>query len=334
MNRHLLGASLIATTLAASLAIASGVASVAGAQEPEPAEQFLAMGTSTPGASMFPLGGAMAKVIQDAYPQLKVSIEATGGSTDNINLIGNEQVDLGMTTTDLAYFATKGEPPFDQAINNFGGMLAGHGNVWQMYTLKESGITSIADLEGKSVSLGAPGSIVNTIGQEVIEAHGLIMGEDWSPEYLSHGDGPGALRDGRVDAVIIISSVPVAAVTDITSTHGEDVVFVNPDPDVLASMLEERPYWTPIAITGGAYQGHAEDIPGSFTIKTVLLAASALDEATVYALTKALLENNDALSQAHSLGQAWGPDNAVGGIEGVFPFHPGAEKYLKEAGLL
>jgi TRAP transporter TAXI family solute receptor len=283
---------------------------------------------------MFPLGGAMAKVIQDAYPQLQVSIEATGGSTDNINLIGNEQVDLGMTTTDLAYFASKGEPPFDQAITNFGGIIAGHGNVWQMYTLKDSGITSIADLKGKSVSLGAPGSIVNSIGQEVIEAHGLIMGEDWSPEYLSHGDGPGALRDGRVDAVIIISSVPVSAVTDITSTHGEDVVFVNPDPDILGAMIADRPYWTPIAITGGAYQGHDEDIPGSFTLKTVLLAANALDEPTVYAITKALVENNDALSQAHSLVPAWGGPTVVEGIEGVFPFHPGAEKYLKEAGLL
>jgi TRAP transporter TAXI family solute receptor len=328
MNRYLLGACLLASSL--SLAVSSGLS----AQEPEPAEQFLAMGTSTPGGSMFPLGGAMAKVIQDAYPQLQVSIEATGGSTDNINLLGNEQVDLGMTTTNLAYFATKGEPPFDQAITNFGGILAGHGNVWQMYTLKDSGITSIADLKGKSVSLGAPGSIVNSIGQEVIEAHGLQMGDDWSPEYLAHADGPGALRDGRVDAVIIISSVPVSAVTDITSTHGDDVVFVNPDPEVLASMIEERPYWTPIAITGGAYQGHDQDIPGSFTLKTVLLAANALDEATVYAITKALIENNDALSQAHSLGKAWGPANAVEGIKGVFPFHPGAEKYLKEAGLL
>jgi TRAP-type uncharacterized transport system substrate-binding protein len=100
MNRYLLGACLLASSL--SLAVSSGLS----AQEPEPAEQFLAMGTSTPGGSMFPLGGAMAKVIQDAYPQLQVSIEATGGSTDNINLIGNEQVDLGMTTTDLAYFAS------------------------------------------------------------------------------------------------------------------------------------------------------------------------------------------------------------------------------------
>jgi TRAP transporter TAXI family solute receptor len=123
-------------------------------------------------------------------------------------------------------------------------------------------------------------------------------------------------------------------VTDITSTHGEDVVFVNPDPDVLAAMIAERPYWSSVAITGGAYQGHDEDIPGTFTIKTVLLAATALDEPTVYAITKALIENNDALSAAHSLGPAWGGKAVVEGIEGVFPFHPGAEKYLKEAGLL
>lgn len=321
---------LCAAVIASAASLNPGVL----AQEVTPDAQFLAMGTSTPGGTMFPLGGAMAQVVQEAYPQLQISIEATGGSTDNIKLIDNGQIELAMTTTDLAYLATRGEGPFDEPITNYGGILAGHGNVWQMYTLKDSGITSINDLEGKSVSLGAPGSIVNSIGQEIIEAHGLMMGEDWSPEYLSHGDGPGALRDGRVDAVIIISSVPVGAVTDITSTHGEDVVFVNPEPEILDEMMQDRPYWTPTAIAGGAYQGHDEDLEGSFTIKTVLLAANAVDEAAVYAITKALIENNADLTRAHSLGKAWGPESAVEGIKGVFPFHPGAERYLTEAGLL
>lgn len=320
---------LTAAVLAAGLP-----ATTAHAEDVDPPQQFLAMGTSTPGGSFFPLGGAMASVIAERYPQLQISVEATGGSTDNINLMGNGQVELALTTNDLAYFAWNGEEPYDREIRNFGGLMAGHATLFQLYTLGGTGIESIEDLQGKRVSLGAPGSVGNSIGQIVIEAHGLMMGEDWTPEYLGHGDGPGALRDGRVDAVLIISSVPVGVVTDITSTEGSNVVFLTPDEDVLAELLEEHPYWLPATIAGGVYSGHDEDIPGTFAVKTVLLASDDVDEDAAYAIVQSLVEGQEAFARAHALGRDWTLDNAVEGIEGVFPFHPGAERYFREQGRL
>ncbi|WP_108660377.1 TAXI family TRAP transporter solute-binding subunit [Acuticoccus kandeliae] len=329
------GFRLRAAVLAAVVSgFAIGGAGSASAQMADPEQQFMSLATSTVGGTWYPLGGAMAAIIAKQFPQLGITAEVTGGTNDNLNLMKNDQVELAYATNAEAYKAQNGEPPFDEKITNFGGVTSGHGIYWQLYTLKDTGINSIADLKGKRISLGAAGSIGNDIGQTIIEAHGLKMGDDWTPEYIGHGEGPGALRDGNVDAVLIISSFPTGSVTDITSTEGEDVVFLNPDPEVLDKLIAERPYWAKVAIPGGLYKGHPDDIAGSFGVITILIANNSLSNEAVYAITKALLENNEELTSTHALGADWTKENATRGIKGVIPFHPGAEAYLKEQGLL
>jgi hypothetical protein len=307
----------------------------AWAQMAAPKRQFLSLATSSVGGTWYPLGSAMAKVISKHYPQLNVNTEVTGGTNDNLNLLKNGKVDLALSTNDQAYLATKGKGAFEGTpITNFKGLIGGHMIIWHLYTLRSTGIKSIADLRGKRVSLGAAGSIGNEIGQIVLEAHGLKMNDDWQPEYLGHADGAGALKDGRVDAVIFITSTPAGAITEITSTDGADVIFINPDPEILDKLNEQYPFWVKTPIPGGVYKGHDKDIPGSFGVSTILVAADTVDEPTAYAVTKSLLENHDELVAAHALGKEWNRETATRGIKGVIPFHPGAEKYLKEQGLL
>lgn len=323
---------LIVTAAALAVALTPFAAS---AQMPAPKQQFMSMATSSVGGSWFPLGGAMAKVIGDAYPQLKITAEVTGGTADNLKLLKNGQVELALSTNDMAYLAAKGEGPFKgAAISNFKGLLGGHAIIWQVYTLKSSGIRSLKDFKGKRLSLGAAGSIGGPTGQIVMEAYGLKMNTDWKPEYLGHGDGPGALLDGRVDGVLIISSAPTAAVTDITSRRGEEVVFLNPEKEILDKLIEKHPYWFPAVIPGGAYKGHPNDIPNSFGSATILVAHEKVSDEAAYATVKALIENHGKLVAANALAKEWSRENATRGIAGVMPFHPGAEKYLKEAGVL
>jgi uncharacterized protein len=313
----------------------SGLVAPALAQQEEPDDQFLAFATSSVGGTWYPLGSAMANVITRHYPQLNITVEVTGGTNDNLNLLKNEQVDLALSTSDQAYLATQGEGAFTEGpITNFRGLIGGHVIIWQLYTLKNTGITSIADLEGKRISVGAAGSIANEVGEIVLDAHGLTMSEDWQPEYLGYSDSAGALKDGRVDAVLTITSAPAGAITEITSTEGSDVVFISPDPEVLEGLLERYPYWSEASLPAGTYQGQDEEILGGFGVATILIAAEALDDATAYAVTKALLENQAEVEAAHALGAEWRPETATRGIEGVIPFHPGAERYLKEQGLL
>lgn len=325
---------LPALTVGVSMLIAHG--QPASADMAPPDEQFMSMGTSSAGGSFFPLAGAMANVIGKAYPQLKINAEITGGSVDNVKLIHNGQLELALISAQPAYQGYHGLGKFDSTgpLESHRALMAGHGNFWQLYTLKSSGIETIYDLKGKTVSLGATGSDGNSIGKLVIEAHGLKMNEDWRPEYISHGNGPGALRDGRVDAVLILSSAPTSAVTDITSTNGDEVVFVNPDPKVLKGLLDQFPYWSAGAIPAGTYNGHDEDITGTFKLAVLLCASKDVSDEVAYAVVKALIENNAALTSANALGKYWSRDDAVGPLKGVIPIHPGAEKYYRDNGLM
>lgn len=320
------------------LGTAIGIATVftAVAEMPAPKEQFMSMGTSSAGGSFFPLAGAMAAVISKHYPQLKINAEITGGSVDNVKLINNGKLELALISAQPVFEGVKGIGKFESngPQKKHLGVLAGHGNVWQLYTLKKNGIKTIKDLKGKKVSLGSTGSDGNSIGKEVIEAHGLVMNKDWTPEYISHGDGPGALRDGRVDAVLQLSSTPTATVIDITSTNGEDVVFINPDVDVLAKLIQKYPYWSKAAIPGGVYKGHANDVTGTFKMVAMLCAADTVTDEAVYAIVKSLLENSAELNNAHALGKFWNAKDGVDPLIGVVPLHPGAEKYYREKGLL
>jgi len=305
------------------------------AQPEAPKRQFLSLATSSVGGSWYPLGSAMASVVGKHYPQLNINTEVTGGTNDNLNLLRRKEVDLALSTNDQAYLAQHGEGPFkDAPITGFSGLLGGHIIIWQLYTLRRTGITKIADLRGKRVSLGAAGSIGNDVGRIVIEAHGLKMGQDWQPEYIGHSDGSGALKDSRVDAVLNITSTPTSAITEITSTDGADVIFVNPDPPVLDRLMERYPYWSKAEIPAGVYKGHDRDIPGSFGVTTILVASNSLSEPAAYAITKTLIEHQSEVAAANALGKEWTRAHATRGIKGVLPFHPGAERYLKEQGLL
>ena len=325
-----------ATVLALGAAVSWMAVGTASAEMPAPKKQFMSLATSSVGGSWFPLGGAMASVVSKHYPNLNITAEVTGGTNDNLKLVMNKKVELALSTNSQAYLAYKGEGAFAKSgkITNMRGLLGGHMIKWQLYTLKANGITKITDLKGgKRVSLGASGSIGNSIGKLVIEAHGPKMNTDWKPEYIGHGDGPGALRDGRVDAVLIISSTPTSAVTDITSVKGSDVVFIMPDAAILDGLIKDRPYWSKAEIPAGVYKAVDKAIPGSFGVSTIMVALDTISDAAAYAFVKAILENPDQLSAANKLGKAWHKGVATRGVKGVVPFHPGAEAYLKEKGL-
>jgi len=308
-----------------------GVGVADGVAQPR---QFLALGTSTIGGTYYVIGGGMASIINKANPQLNINAEVTGGAFANVALLGQKKIQLALVTNDEVYMAWHGQGKYKSKVTNPRGVLGGHAIIWQMYTLKRTGIKSIADLKGKRISLGAPGSIGNLIGEIVLETYGLKMRRDWTPEYLGHGDGPGALKDGKLDAVLIISSTPTSAIIDLTSSHGSDVVFLMPDRDKLEALLKEHPYWFESKIPARTYKGQEQDVPNSFGASTILVADESVDAGAVYAITKTLLEQNADLVAVHPIGKEWVAENATRGIQGVLPLHPGAERYLKEKGLM
>jgi hypothetical protein len=300
----------------------------------EESKQFLAFATSSIGGNFYILGGGIGSLVRKAYPNININAEVTGGTHSNLILMGTKKAQLGLATNDEAFYAYNGLNKFKgKKFTNIRGILGGHEAQWQLYTLKRTGIKSLADLKGKKISLGSPGSVGNTIGEMVLNAYGLKMKQDWTPEYLGHGQGPDALKDGRVDGVLILSGAPVSAIIDITSTYGSDVVFLSPDKDKMAALLKEHPYWYETKIPANTYKGQDKDVP-TFAHTTVLLAEESVNPDAIYAITKTILENPKEMGAIHPSGKEWTPENATRGITNVIPFHPGAERYLREKGLI
>jgi len=331
MNQRIKGVKLFTLGVSLTLFALSSVPSTAVAQKVE----HMSLATSSVGGAWYPFGGAVAHLVGKYNDNLKITAEPTGGAKDNIALVHNNEVQFAMETTLDVDNALKGINQFDQKFDNFSGVLgSGDGIFFQLYTLKKTGIKSIEDLKGKRISLGGPGSVGNYFGEAVLAAYGLEMGKDWKPEYLSHGEGPEALLDGNVDAVVGALTFPAPPIIDITSREKSNVVLLTIEPDILDQLLEEYPSWTEATIPGGTYEGHPDDIDGIFGVQVIMVANNDVSDDAVYGFTKAILENHDELSQMNNLGKFWGKEDALNGIEGIIPLHPGAKKYMLEANIL
>lgn len=304
------------------------------AQAPkEPKPVYLSMGTSSIGGISHIIGSGMAKVIREEFPYIRIAAEITGGSPDNLRLAETGKVQFGLSTADAVYdsYHGLGQFGFTKPNKNLRGIVSGYPAICQIYTLAKREIKQIPDLRGKKISLGAVGSIGNTIMPIILEEYGLKMKKDWFPEYLGHADGAGALGDGHVDAVIVVGGTPIAAVMSISTTH--DIRILSIDKDKLDAILAPKPFWKPWTITPGIYR--KVDYPvQTFLVAHMLFVDKNVPDDVVYNITKAILENNDKLAKIHKEAASFSAKDVKVAIEGVVPFHPGAEKYLKEKGIL
>lgn len=297
------------------------------------ATQFLSIGTSSVGGTSSIMGSAMAVVINKNVEGVKVNIEITGGYNENVRLVAKGLTDFGLTDSPNSYEAFNGIGRFkDDKLDNIRGVIGGPMNVLHFYTLANSGIKSIKDLKGKTISIGSPGSQGNSNTIMIMDAYGFEKDKDWTPEYIGHSAGREALADGNVDAVVIISTVPTTPVTEISMTH--KVRLLSLDRGILDKILEENQFLVEASIPGGVYRGVDNDVKNLFAIPTIMITYADLSEEIVYKVTKALLENNKALVEIFPLCKAWSIDNATRGLENIIPMHPGVEKYLKEKGLM
>lgn len=302
-----------------------------------PAEEepvVLALLTSSVGGTWMIVGTAVSEIVKGEYPYISISPESSGGSADNIRLLGGAKADIGLCTPDIVYQAWNREGPFSdlpQPITNVRGMFGGHGNYTYFYTLEKNPIKKMEDLRGKKISLGGHGSIGNWVGDEILKLYGMEMGVDWTPEYLGHGEGATALGDGHVDAVLLISSIPTTAIATISATH--DIRILQPDKDKMEAFVSALAGWSLGTVPAGVYRG--VDYPvETAVIPSTLICVDTVPEDIIYKITKAIQENHDKMVAVHPLGQEWRTEFAKRGIEGILPWHPGAEKYFKEIGVL
>jgi len=292
--------------------------------------QEISIASAGNGGTWYWIGAGMADVITKYCDGVTATNEQTSGGTEDVRLVDGQKADIGFSMTDQIVFAAEGSDPFKKEYSNLRALFSGHENYNVFLTLPDRGINSLYDLKGSNarISLGPAGTSAAPHAEAVLKAHGIDLDKDVKMLYLSFSEQIEGLKDGTLDVARIGGGIPTASIVELTTTN--DVVFLNPDLDVLNELQKDHGYWGMRAIPAGTYKGQDEDYY-SPTDKTIAFVDESMPEELVYEITKAIMEHTDELAEVHPAGAEWDLADAIEGIE--IPFHPGAIKYYKEKGI-
>ena len=287
----------------------------------------MTMGTGGTSGTYYAFGGVLGQYIKN-HAGIEVIVVSTDGSKANIESIAAGDYQLGTVQSDVMAYAWAGTRSFESngKIDSFrvvGGLYA---EAVQLVTMNPD-IKSVADLKGKAVSIGAPGSGVYFNAMDVLSAAGLTE-NDIQAQYQSFADSTDALKDGKIDAAFIVAGAPTAAITELCTTNSAYLVPI--DGEVAGKLMADSPYYTAYTIPAGTYAGQTEDVT-TVTVKATLIVAASASEDDVYKLTKAIFDNADAIASENGKGAELSVENATTGM--AAPFHAGAAKYYAEKGV-
>jgi TRAP transporter TAXI family solute receptor len=293
------------------------------------AQDRYTIATGGTGGVYYRYGGALASVLSDAIEDADFTAEVTAASVDNMFLIDSGDADLAFVLSDTAFDAAQGNAPFEAPIEA-SSLVTLYDNYTQLVVRGESGIETLADLAGKSVSVGAPGSGTEVIALRILEAVGINPDEDITREQLGVAESAGAMRDGRLDAFFWSGGLPTAAITDLAATPNISIKLLSSE-EVLGTLAETYgPFYGTGVIPAGTYPGQDADV-SVITVPNVLVVRADMDEQLAYDITRAMFEHQEELAAAHpearnlSLGRAF--------CSQALPYHPGAVRYLTEQGV-
>lgn len=290
----------------------------------DPSQLIIATGGT--GGTYYPLGGGMAEQITK-NAGITATAQATGASAENIRLLRDKKADIAFTQNDIAEYASKGTNMFEQdgKIESFQALGALYDETIQIVVAKDSNIKSVADLKGKRVSVGAPGSGTEMNAKQILEAYGLTF-EDTQLQRLSFADSAKAIQDGQLDAAFQTAGTPTAAITELAATTGVKIIPI--DADKIDAIIAKYPFYVKTTVPANTYQTVPEEVT-TVSVKSMLVIRADLSEDLVYKVTKAIFENTDKLG--HAKAKEIKMDSVLSGVS--LPVHPGAKKYFDEKGV-
>jgi TRAP transporter TAXI family solute receptor len=287
-----------------------------------PKQTFVNIASGGTGGTYYPLAGAMAGIWQDSIKGLNASAQTTGASVANVNLLREAKADIVFLQNDIAYYALKGIEVFkDAPFAGIRGMASLYPESCQIIVLAESGISSVADLRGKRVAVGAAGSGAEANARQILDAASLSYA-DILPQYLSFNEASSNLKDGNIDAAFVTAGYPTAAVQDIAAT--KSIKLVQIDDGIIGKLIALYPFYTRTIIPASTYRGVDHTIQ-TVSVQAMLAVSSRLEATTVEKMLQSLFANSDRLTAAHRAGAMISLETAQDGMS--IPLHEGAEKF-------
>lgn len=260
---------------------------------------------------------------------LSITVESTGASAANIDLVDTGADQLGIVQNDVMYYAYtatdmyKGKEP----INSYSAVMSCYPEYVQI--IANSSITSIDQLKGKKVSVGDAGSGVEFNARQILSAYGIDIEADIVKNNQSFADSADSLKNGTIDAAFVVAGYPTTAVSELSSTYDFNVLPV--DQEHADALMGDYGFYTYGTIPANTYSCVTEDVPAVAVMATII-ARNDIPEDAIYALVKGIFDNQADITAGHAKGAELNLETAVSGIE--IPFHPGAQKYFTEVGAL
>ena len=310
-------------------ALGVGLVSIALAM-PAFAQNRISITTGGTGGVYYPLGGGMAAILSKHVPGLQATAEVTGGSVDNLKLIGAGKSEVGFSMADAAYDAAQGTDKFKDAKVNARTLMVLYPNKMHVVTVEGTGITKIADLKGKRVSTGSPGSGTEIMALRLLDAMGIDAKKDIRQERLGAAESVNAMKDKKIDAFFWVGGLPTAAVTDLAATPGTRIKLLDHGEAAEAMNRKSGPLYVADTIPANTYPGQ-DKAATNVDVWNILVVSDKMSNEMAYQIAKTLFEKKPELVAVHK--EAQNIELKHQGRASPIPFHPGARKYFEEQGV-
>lgn len=290
---------------------------------------FVTVGTGATGAAFYPIGVSMADILTNNFG-IQATAQVTGGALENLQLVQEGTIDLGITMGNSAQTAYEGTGDYEgTAYTNvsalFGGLSKGF---FQVVVLEDSPIQSMKDLVGKKVCMGPAGNGAISVAATIWNAYGFGV-DDVNATYLAYDDGISQLTDGNCDAVVVQAAIPSSAIQELAAS-GKGYRFIPVEQEIADKLCEEYQYFGYDTLKSTVYDNNPVDTQ-TMIITNMVVVRADLDEDVVYEMTKAMFENLDKIKESHKAASGLSLEGAV---RTSIPMHPGAERYFKGIGAM
>lgn len=307
--------------------VAGAVLAVSGSAAVN-AQEFINILTGGTSGVYYPLGVALSEIYAEEIEGARTQVQATKASVENLNLLQQQKGELAFALGDSVKSGWDGleEAGFPAPLTDLRAIAAIYPNYVQIVASAESGIQTLEDLKGKSISVGAPASGTELNARAIFAAAGMSYEDLGKVEFLPYAESAELIKNRQLDATLQSSGLGVAFIKDLSATM--DINIVSIPAEVVESI--GAPYVATV-IPAGTYDGQDEDV-STAAIGNILVTHAGVSDETAYQMTKLLFENLDRLKASHSAANDIVPEAATDGLS--IPLHPGAERYYQEAGLL
>jgi TRAP transporter TAXI family solute receptor len=288
----------------------------------------LSIATGGTGGVYYPYGGGLAQLISERIPGIQATAEVTGASVDNLKLLQQGRADLAFTLADTLAEAVRGTGPFESTgavpVQTIAILYQ---NFTHIVVLQESGIETVGDLRGRSVSVGSPGSGTELIASRVLEAASIDPQRDITRQSLGVSESVNALKDGKIDAFFWSGGLPTPAVQDLASTSGIHIRLL-PNAEFAAPLTAKYGpgLYTEAVLPERTYHGAIDAVP-VIAVGNLLVASAAMPEPLAHDITRLLFDEQRSLIAIHPEARHLAP--ASGPEDSPAPFHPGAIRYYR-----